>query len=73
MLTGPDGRFELRGVPGRALPRAGLPRPALALVAPDVRFLRDGEEHMFDLVMDDQRRVVARADIAPDTALLGEP
>jgi len=73
VLSGPDGRFELRGIPGGRYRVRAFLAPALALVTPDVRFLRDGEEHTFDLAMTEQRKVVARADIAPDTALLGEP
>jgi hypothetical protein len=73
VLSGPDGRFEVRGVPGGRYRVRAFLAPYLALVAPDVRFLRDGEEHTFDLMMDDQRKVIARADIAPDTAILGEP
>jgi hypothetical protein len=72
IATGPDGRFELRNVPGgRYRVRAFLP-PALAMSAPDVRFLADGEEHTFDLVMEDQRGVVARASVAPDPPELNE-
>jgi hypothetical protein len=73
VLTGPDGRFELRGVPGGRYRVRAFQAPALALVTPDVRFLRDGEEHTFDLAMTEQRKVAVRADIAPDTALVGEP
>jgi hypothetical protein len=38
-----------------------------------VRFLADGEEHSFDLTVEDQRGVVVRADVAPDQPLLGDP
>jgi hypothetical protein len=56
----------LGGVPGgRYRVRAFLP-PALAMPSAEVRFLRDGQEHDFDLVVEDQRRVVARGAVAPD-------
>ena len=73
VLTGPDGRWELRDVPGgRYRVRAFMP-PTYAQKAADIRFLADGEEHSFDLQVEDQRGVVVRADVAPDQPLLGEP
>ena len=72
VLTGPDGRFELRGVPGGRYRVRAFLSPALASSAPEVRFLRDREEHTFDLTMEDQRRLVARAAVAPDPPYLGE-
>ncbi len=70
VLTGPDGRYELRNIPGGRYRVRAFLAPAHALVAPDVRFLRDGEEHVFDLRMEDQRGVVARASVAPDPPVL---
>jgi hypothetical protein len=72
VAVGPDGRFELRGVPGgRYRVRAFLP-PAMSMLSPEIRFLRDGEEHAFDLRLEDQRRVVARASVAPDPPYVDE-
>jgi hypothetical protein len=73
VLTGPDGRFELRSVPGGRYRVRAFLAPAYALVTPDVRFLEDGTEHTFDLVVEDQRRLVARATVAPDPPVLGDP
>jgi hypothetical protein len=70
LISGPEGRFELRNVPGGRYRVRAFFAPALALTTPDVRFLRDGEEHTFDLVMTDQRGVVARASVAPDPPVL---
>jgi hypothetical protein len=71
LRTGPDGRWELPNVPGgRYRVRAYL-APSLAQTTADVRFLNDGEEHTFDLVVEDQRGVVVRADVAPDQPTLG--
>lgn len=71
VLTGPDGRWELRDVPGgRYRVRAYL-APSYAQTSAEVRFLADGEEHTFDLVLDDQRGVVVRADVAPDQPTVG--
>ncbi len=72
VLSGPDGRFEVGGLPGGRYRVRAFLAPALALVTPDVRFLRAGEEHTFDLAMTDQRGVVARAAVAPDPPYLGE-
>ncbi len=36
------------------------------------RFLRDGQEHTFDLAVTDQRAIVARAAVAPDPPYLDE-
>jgi hypothetical protein len=72
VAVGPDGRFELRGIPGgRYRVRAFLP-PAMAMLSPEVRFLRDGEEHTFELTLEDQRRIVARASVAPDPPYVDE-
>ncbi len=71
VVTGPDGRWELRDVPGgRYRVRAYL-APSFAQTTAEVRFLADREEHVFDLVVDDQRALVVRADAAPDQPTLG--
>jgi hypothetical protein len=72
VVTGADGRFALPNVPGgRYRVRAYL-APALALVTPDVRFIQDGKEATFDLKVEDQRKVVARAAVAPAAPYLGD-
>jgi hypothetical protein len=72
VVSGADGRFELRGVPGGRYRVRAFLAPALAVTAPDVRFLQDGQEHTFDLLLTDQRGVVARASVAPDPPYLLE-
>lgn len=72
VLTGADGRFELRGIPGGPYRVRAFLAPALAMTEPEVRFLRDREEHPFDLVVEDQRRIVARGAVAPDPPYVGE-
>lgn len=72
VVTGADGRFELRGVPGGRYRVRAFFAPALAMLTPEVRFLRDGEEHAFELAVEDQRRVVARASVAPDPPYVDE-
>jgi hypothetical protein len=71
-VTGADGRFALPNLPGgRYRVRAYL-APALALVTPEVRFIPDGKPATFDLKVEDQRRVVARAAVAPTAPFLGD-
>jgi hypothetical protein len=71
-VTGADGRFAVPNLPGgRYRVRAYL-APALALVTPEVRFIEDGKESTFDLKVEDQRRVVARAAVAPGAPFLGD-
>lgn len=71
VLTGPDGRFLLGGVPGGRYRVRAFLAPSLAQIAPEVRFLSDGEEHSFDLVVEQQSGLVVRADVAPEPPLLG--
>lgn len=73
VLTGPDGRFVLGGVPGGRYRVRAFLAPSYAQVIPEVRFLEDGEEHTFDLVVEEQSGLVVRADVAPDTPLLDQP
>ena len=70
VLTGPDGRWELRDVPGGRYRVRAFLAPAYAQTTTEVKFLTDGDEHTFDLKVDDQRGVVVRADVAPDQPLV---
>lgn len=73
VATGPDGRWELRDVPGgRYRVRAYLV-PTFAQTTAELRFLADDEEHEFDLVVEDVGGVVVRADVAPDLPTVGRP
>lgn len=72
VLTGPDGRFLLGGVPGgRYRIRAFLP-PTHAQLTPVVKFLEDGGAHTFDLVVESQSGVFVRGAVAPQPPLLDE-
>ncbi len=73
VATGPDGRFELAGVPGGRYRVRAFLAPSLAQTTAEVRFLADGEEHQLDLVVEDQRGLVVRADVAPDPPTVGAP
>jgi len=72
VLTGPDGRWELRDVPGGRYRVRAFLAPVYAQTKAEVQFLTDGDEHTFDLKVDDQRGVVVRADVAPDQPLLDD-
>jgi hypothetical protein len=71
VVTGADGRWELRDVPGGRYRVRAFQAPTYAQDGAEVRFLADGEEHAFDLRVDDQRQVIVRADVAPDQPLVG--
>jgi hypothetical protein len=72
VTTGADGRFVLQGIPGGAYRvRAFLP-PVLAQTEPELRFIDDGKESTFPLTVQDQRKVVARAAVAPDHPFVGD-
>jgi hypothetical protein len=71
LLTGPDGRFTLAGMPGGRYRVRAFLAPTLAQLEPDVQFLPDGTQHDFQLVMSAQGGVVVRADVAPEPPLLG--
>jgi hypothetical protein len=66
-----DGRWELRDVPGGRYRVRAFLAPTYAQERAEVRFLADGEEHSFDLRVEDQRGVVVRADVAPDRPVVG--
>lgn len=73
LLTGPDGRFSLAGAPGGRYRVRAFLAPTLAQLTPVVRFLEDGKEHTFDLVLEPQSGLVVRSDAAPDPPLLDGP
>lgn len=73
VVTGPDGRYALVGVPGgRYRVRAFLP-PSLAQVTPEVQFLSDKTEHTIDLTLKQMSGLVVRSDAAPEPPLLHRP
>jgi hypothetical protein len=72
VLTGGDGRYSVPAIPGGRYRVRAFLAPALAVTKPEVRFLEDGKEATFDLTMDDQRKVVANAAIAPSVPYLHE-
>lgn len=65
VLTDADGRFRLDGVPGGRYRVRAFLAPALVQLEPEVRFLADGVEHDFDLVVEEQGGLVVRSDVAP--------
>lgn len=73
LLTGPDGRFRLPDLPGGRYRVRAFLAPSLAQVVPEVRFLQDGAEHDFPLVVEQQGGLLVRADVAPEPPLLGRP
>jgi hypothetical protein len=71
VVSGLDGHYEQRNLPGgRYRVRAFFP-PALAQVEPKLQFVTAGAEQPLDLVMTDQRSIRARAAVAPTTPYLG--
>jgi hypothetical protein len=66
VLTGPDGRWELRDVPGGRYRVRAFLAPVYAQTKSETKFLTDDDEHSFDLKVEDQRGVVVRSDVAPD-------
>lgn len=73
VVTGPDGRFLLEGVPGGRYRIRAFLAPSLAQTAPEVRFLADGEEHGFELVVEAHGGVTVLADAAPNPPVLDGP
>jgi hypothetical protein len=70
--TGPDGRYSLPNVPGGRYRVRAFLAPALAQTTPSVQFIDDGQSTTFDLTMQDQRKLVARAAVAPANPFLGD-
>lgn len=73
VVTGPDGRFALEGVPGGRYRVRAFQPPTLAQVDSEIRFLADGAEHEFDLVMEEHSGLVVLASSAPEPAQVGLP
>lgn len=73
VLTGPDGRYSLTGVPGGRYRVRAFLAPSLAQVTPEVQFLTDGAEHTIDLTVKQMSGLVVRADAAPEPPLLHRP
>lgn len=71
VLTGPDGRFAVPDLPGGRYRVRAFLAPSLAQVVPEVRFLQDGAEHDFPLVVEQQGGILVRADVAPEPPLVG--
>lgn len=72
VVTGADGRYRLEGVPGGRYRLRAFMAPSLVQLEPEIRFLADGEEHALDLHVEQQGGLVVRADVAPDTPIVGE-
>lgn len=70
VVTGPDGRYLLEGVPGGRYRIRAFLAPTLAQVQPEVRFLEDGEDHAVDLTVEAFGGVSVLADVAPDPPLV---
>jgi hypothetical protein len=73
VITAADGRWELRDAPGGRYRIRAFQPPVYVQQAAELRFLVDGQEHTFDLRVEDQRGLVVRADAAPDQPLVGSP
>jgi hypothetical protein len=73
VLTGPDGRFTVGGLPGGRYRVRAFLAPSLAQLEPEIRFLADGKQHTFDLTVEQQGGLVVRADVAPKPPLLDGP
>lgn len=73
VMTGEDGRFVLEGVPGGRYRVRAFQPPRLAQLEADVRFLADGAEHEFDLVLEEHTGLVVRSSAAPSPATVGFP
>ena len=72
VLTGPDGKYVLDGIPGGRYRVRAFLAPALGMVHPETRFLQDGKEATFDLVVEDLRKVVATAATSPSVPYVDE-
>jgi len=68
-----DGRYEFANLAGGGYTlRAYLP-PALAKAEPEVFFVRDGEDHRVDLVVEQVGKLVVTSAVAPDPPVVGQP
>lgn len=72
IVTGPDGRYLLTGVPGGRYRLRAFLAPTLAQTSPEVRFLTDATEHTIDLEVQRHAGIVVRADAAPKPPLKGQ-
>lgn len=72
VVSGPDGRYSLSGVPGGRYRLRAFMAPTLVQLEPEVRFLADDEEHTIDLRVEQQGGLVVRADVAPEPPIAGE-
>jgi hypothetical protein len=73
VVTGADGRWELAGVPGGRYRVRAFQAPRYVQPVAEVRFLTDGDEHSFDLRVEEQGGLVVRADAAPDQPVVDGP
>lgn len=73
VVSGPDGRYSLVGMPGGRYRVRAFLAPSLAQVTPEVQFLTDGAEHTIDLTMKQMSGLVVRSDAAPEPPLLHRP
>lgn len=73
VVTGPDGRYSLAGVPGGRYRVRAFLAPSLAQLTPEVQFLTDGAEHTIDLTVKRMSGLVVRSDVAPEPPLLRGP
>jgi hypothetical protein len=73
VITAADGRWELRDVPGGRYRVRAFQAPTYAQPTAELRFLVDGEEHSFDLRVEEQGGLVVRADAAPDQPQVDAP
>jgi hypothetical protein len=72
VVTGPDGKYVLDAIPGGRYRVRAFLAPALGMLRPETRFLQDGKEATFDLVVEDLRKVVARAATSPSVPYVDE-
>jgi len=70
VLTGPDGRYTVGGLPGGRYRVRAFLAPSLAQTTPEIRFLADRKEHTFDLTVEHYGGLVVRADVAPEPPVL---
>ena len=71
VVTAADGRWVLEDVPGGRYRVRAFQVPRFVQTSAEIRFLADGEEHAFDLRVEDVGEVVVRADVAPDQPRVG--